>query len=147
MPGSTSGKDLQINDAILSEAETNTPKSGYETQQFYTLAVDPSNGRPLLTTVDDMLIDASQETSNSPDAGSIHKRPQRAGYTGYLVEDGIPDNGYALFGHGIAFPLDAKEGDYFLRTDFLAGWNSAFDTLEESSLFPVSLPLLFEEDS
>ena len=115
---STSGKDLQINDAILSEAETNTPKSGYETQQFYTLAVDPSNGRPLLTTVDDMLTDASQETSNSPDAGSIHKRPQRAGYTGYLVEDGIPDNGYALFGHGIAFPLDAKEGDYFLRTDF-----------------------------
>lgn len=115
---STSGKDLQINDAILSEAETNTAKSGYETQQFYTLAVDPTNGRPLLTTVDDTDIDVSQETSNSPDASSIHARPQRSGYTGYLVEDGVPDNGIALFGHGIAFPIDAKEGDYFLRTDF-----------------------------
>ncbi len=115
---STSGKALQINDAILSEAEANTAKSGYETQQFYTLAVDPNNGRPLLTTVDDTDIDVSQETSHSPDASAIHARPQRAGYTGYLLGDGVPDNGYALFGHGISFPIEAKDGDYFLRTDF-----------------------------
>ena len=115
---STSGKALQINDAILSEAETNTAKSGYETQQFYTLAVDPDNGRPLLTTVDDTDIDVSQETSHSPDASAIHARPQRSGYTGYLLGDGVPDNGYALFGHGISFPIEAKDGDYFLRTDF-----------------------------
>ena len=115
---STSGKALQINDAILSEAEANTAKSGYETQQFYTLAVDPDNGRPLLTTVDDTDIDVSQETSHSPDASAIHARPQRSGYTGYLLGDGVPDNGYALFGHGISFPIEAKDGDYFLRTDF-----------------------------
>lgn len=115
---STRNKDLQINDAILDEAEANTPLSGYETRQFYTLAVDPNTGRPLLQTVDNTVIDASQETSNSPDATAIHARPQRAGYTGYLLGDGVPDNGYAEFGHGIAFPPNAGEGDYFLRTDF-----------------------------
>lgn len=115
---STNGKDLQINDAILSEAEANTRLSGYETQQFYTLAVDKDTGRPLLQTVDNTELNVSQESSNSPDASSIHARPERAGYTGYLLGDGIPDNGYTLFGHGIAFPTDAKEGDYFLRTDF-----------------------------
>lgn len=115
---STRTKDLQINDAILDEAEANTPLSGYETQQFYTLAVDRETGRPSLRTTDITDIDVSQTTSNSPDASTIHSRPERAGYTGYLLGDGIPDNGYAEFGHGISFPAEAREGDYFLRTDF-----------------------------
>jgi hypothetical protein len=114
---STNAKNLQINDAILSQAEANTPKSGYETQQFYTLAVDQTTGNTLLTTVDNTEVNVSQENSNSPDASSIHPRPQRSGYTGYLLGDGIPDNGVE-FGHGIAFPTTAQDGDFFLRTDF-----------------------------
>jgi hypothetical protein len=124
---STNGKSLQINDAILSEAETNTAKSGYETQQFYTLAVDPNTGRPALRTADETDVDVSQTASNSPDASAIHARPVRSGYVGYLLDDAIPDNGYSVFGHGIVFPDAAQEGDYFLRTDFMPNRLFRFD--------------------
>jgi hypothetical protein len=125
---STNGKSLQINDAILSEAESNTAKSGYETQQFYTLAVDPTNGRPALKTVDDTDdIDITSSASNAIDASTIHARPLRPGYTGYLLDDAIPDNGYTVFGHGIAFPDGAQEGDYFLRTDYMPNRLFRFD--------------------
>lgn len=110
-------KNLQINDAILSQAEANTPKSGYETQQFYTLAIDTDTGLPALRTADETDVDVSQLTSHSPDASAIHARPQRSGYTGYLLGDGIPANGVD-FGHGITFPITARDGDFFLRTDF-----------------------------
>ncbi len=123
---STNNTALQINDAILSEAETNTAKSGYETQQYYTLAVDPLSGRPLLRTADETDVDVSRTTSNSPDASSIHARPKRSGYTGYLLGDGIPDNGVD-FGHGIAFPTAAADGDFFLRTDFMPNRLFRFD--------------------
>lgn len=113
---STKSKELEINDAILAQAEENTPLSGYETQQFYTLAVD-EKGKPALLTVDDAMAppDAS---STSMDASRITERPKRSGYTGYLLGDGIAPNGVD-FGHGIAFPSAPIEGDYFLRTDFM----------------------------
>ena len=123
---STADKNLQINDAILSEAETNTALSGYNTQQFYTLAVDPTTGRPALRTADETDVNVSQTTSNSPDASAIHARPQRSGYTGYLLGDGIPDNGVD-FGHGITFPAAAQDGDFFLRTDFMPNRLFRFD--------------------
>jgi hypothetical protein len=124
---STTDVSMSVNDAILAEAEANTPKSGYETQQFYTLAVDPNTGKPALRTVDEMDVDVSQLTSHSPDASAVHARPKRAGYTGYLLGDGIPDNGFAEFGHGISFPSNASDGDYFLRTDFFPNRLFRFD--------------------
>ena len=44
-------------------------------------------------------------------------QPEREGYNGYLLGDGIPTNGSA-FGHGISFPSDPQNDDFFLRTDF-----------------------------
>jgi len=108
-------KSIEINEAIVSQAEAETPLSGYATQQFYTLAVDETTGRPALTTVDESDLDAS---ITGLDVSRIHDRPKRSGYTGYLLGDGVPDNGVD-FGHGIAFPLNAQDGDYFLRTDFM----------------------------
>jgi hypothetical protein len=113
---STRAKELEINDAVLSQAEADAPLSGYETQQFYTLAVD-DKGKPTLETVDNLTIDVSDNVSN-PDASSIYGRPDREGYTGYLLGDGIPPNGYA-FGHGIRFPTTPTKNDYFLRSDFM----------------------------
>lgn len=113
---STRSKELEINDALIAQAESDAPKSGYETQQFYTLAVD-DKGKPVLETVDSTTLDVSDAASN-PDASSIAGRPNRSGYTGYLLGDGIPPNGYE-FGHGIQFPTAASKNDYFLRTDFL----------------------------
>jgi hypothetical protein len=112
---STYNKEIQINSQIVAQAEADAPKSGYETRQFYTLAVDPSTGTPLLQTADQGTIDAST-TANF--ASDVNKIPVRTGYTGYLVGDGFPSNGNA-FGHGIQFPNAPTADDFFLRTDFL----------------------------
>ena len=109
----TQGKALEINDAIIAEAEANTPRSGYESRQLFTLAVD-EEGNPALKTADETDIDVS---SMSMDASRIMERPLRTGYTGYLMGDGVPDNG-VQFGFGTSFPQGAVEGDYFLRTDY-----------------------------
>ena len=113
---STNAKNLAINDAILAQANADAPKSGYETQQFYTLAVD-DNGNPALLTADDSVSPPDASTM-SLDASRTAHRPKRTGYSGYLLGDGIPVNG-ADFGSGIAFPGAAIEGDYFLRVDML----------------------------
>lgn len=130
----TRAKELQINDSILLEADgdTNTAhpydgsaapvgKSGYETSQFYTLAVD-ANGRPLLNTADTQDLIASGSIS----VAENNSRPIRTGYLGYLVGDGLPVNGYS-FGHGTQFPELPSNDDFFLRTDFLPNRLFRFD--------------------
>jgi hypothetical protein len=107
---STKGRELQINDAIISQAEADAPLSGYDTQHFYTLSVD-ERGKTILKTVEGV---------------TDVDRPKRSGYTGYLLGDGIPDNGVD-FGHGIIFPSSPQDGDYFLRTDFFPNRLFRFD--------------------
>lgn len=100
---STRDKELEINDAVIQQSEIDAPMSGYETRQFYTLSVDPLTGKPLINT----------------DNGSTNSvAPLRTGYTGYLVGDGCPVNGYD-FGIGIQFPTNAVVDDFFLRNDFI----------------------------
>lgn len=111
---STQQKSLEINDAILAQAEANAPLSGYETRQFYNYQLDEQN-RPELKTIDESELNVS---GTSLDASRMYERPERPGYTGWLVGDGIAPNGVE-FGHGIAFPTNAIKGDYWLRTDFL----------------------------
>jgi hypothetical protein len=120
---STKGRELEINDAIIAQAEADTPLSGYETRQFYTLAIDPTNGNPILETADETTIDAS---SMGLDASRIHGRAVRSGYVGYLLGDGFPPNGYD-FGHGVTFPASPYLNDYFLRTDFAPNRLFRFD--------------------
>jgi hypothetical protein len=112
---STYNKEIQINNQVVAQAVSDAPKSGYETRQFYTLAVDPANGKPLLTSVDETTLDGS---NTSYLASSVSDVPVRTGYTGYLVGDGYPQNGYA-FGFGVQFPDAPAANDFFLRTDFL----------------------------
>lgn len=111
---STYEKELAINEAILAEAEFNSPKSGYETRQFYTLSVDENTGLPLLTTVDSTEFDATSTINTS----RVSPSPLRDGYTGYILGDGIPSNGEP-FGFGLHFPDSPYTGDFFLRTDYL----------------------------
>jgi hypothetical protein len=111
---STTNKDLEINDRLLMQAEIDVPLSGYETQHLYTLAVD-DEGNAALETADATDIDASNITQL---ASSYNSTPKRPGYTGYLLGDGVAENG-ADFGHGISFPANPIQGDYYLRTDFL----------------------------
>jgi hypothetical protein len=120
---STRKKELEINDAIIKQAELDAPMSGFQVRQLYTLAADPVTGFAVLTTVDTDAIDASYSSQtinglSNINVSSVNAVPLRTGYTGYLFGDGFPPNGY-VFGKGIAFPQNSAADDFFLRLDFL----------------------------
>ena len=105
---STFEAEMNVNNAVVAEAEANTPKSGYDVDSnYYTLAVDEKTGRKKVQQVD-------EDGSTITDTAS----PTVSGYKGVLVGDEFAPNG-SNFSSGISFPLDSAEGDYFLRTDFL----------------------------
>jgi len=122
---STYEREMQINDAVVSQAEADAPKSGYDTSHLYTLQVDAENN-PELVTADEATIDASVNSGNL-DASRVNQTPERSGYQGYLIGDGLAPNG-EVFGHGISFPTASVEGDYFLRTDFMPNRLFRFDS-------------------
>ena len=112
---STYEKEMQINAAVVAQAEADAPKSGYDISHYYTVSTN-DDGSIALQTADDTDLEASNITIT---ADEIVNRPEREGYTGYLVGTGdVAPNG-APFGFGIAFPRTNIDGDYFLRTDFL----------------------------
>jgi hypothetical protein len=104
---STKTKDLEINDAILTQAEAEVPLSGYDVSKFYILATDET-GEPTVP-AGSTLADGSTVSNNTPRAD---------GYTmGYLTGDGIPPNGLPVT-PGVSFPLSPDTGDYALRLDY-----------------------------
>ena len=107
-------KQVEINDAVVKQAESDAAKSGYDTTNLFTLEVDES-GKVDIVTTDTSELDASTQNEL---ADRVMQTPKREGYDGYLLGDGIAPNGEA-FGHGISFPTAQVEGDYFLRTDML----------------------------
>lgn len=111
---STYEKEMQINNAVVQQAEADSPKSGYDIAHFYTLQVD-DQGKPELVTTDTTQLDA---TTQNTLADRVTQTPSKEGYDGYILGDGIAPNG-EQFGFGISFPATSDKGDYFLRTDFL----------------------------
>ena len=110
---STYEKEMQINNAVVAQAEADSAKSGYDTSHLFTLQTD-KNGETELVTVDSDTIDGSDGIN----VDTVMVPPEKNGYQGYLLGDGLPPNG-EVFGHGISFPLEPSTHDYFLRTDFL----------------------------
>ena len=99
---STYQKELEVTNAIVTEAEKNLPKSGYDTSMFYTTPVD-SNGNPLEPvghTTDETSITTDSEVI---DSDNTRITPQAPGYDGYLVGDGLAPNGYPVTA-ATAFP-------------------------------------------
>jgi hypothetical protein len=111
---STFETEMNINNAIIQQAEADAAKSGYDTSNLYTLQVD-NTGTPQLVTADINTLDASAQEVL---VDKIAQTPAREGYQGYLIGDNIAPNGEA-FGSGISFPTTNYAGDYFLRTDML----------------------------
>lgn len=103
---STYEKEMQINKAVESEAIAEVQQSGYDTSHYFTLQTN-DNG--------DTEIIADEDSSTTQQMAP----PDRTGYQGYLTGTSIPPNGNTVFGHGVSFPSNAQDGDYFLRTDFL----------------------------
>ena len=109
---STYETEMNINNAVLAQAEADAPKSGYDISHYYTLATN-DDGTVALKTADETDIDAS---NIGVQAGDISDRPDRSGYQGYLL--GVEGNNGAPYGMGISFPTASVDGDYFLRTDY-----------------------------
>ncbi len=108
---STYEKEMQINEAVIAQAEIDVPLSGYSTIQFYTLQLSSSGEIEIVSTDYETLLADDQIT-----ADTVFVTPDGNGYQGYLVGDGIPPNG-APYGQGVGFPSEAENGDYFLRID------------------------------
>ena len=113
---STYNKFLDINQSIVTQAEIDVPKSGYDTSPIYTLPTTRTESDPVGApiTADNAGILAG---NTAPTADSGVSSPLRK-VSGYLTGDGIAPNGLTT-GAGVAFPANPSEGDYFLRLDYL----------------------------
>ena len=110
---STRPKDLEINDAILVQADVELPLSGYDTVKFYILPTT-ENGQPAET---GLTTDNTNTTVDNTEGGE-GVTPRSDGYTlGYLTGDGIAPNGLPVT-PGVSFPPNPVAGDYCLRLDY-----------------------------
>jgi len=112
-----------INNAIITQAETDIPLSGYDTSSMYITPIDSAGtpvGNPI--TVDNTAITAD-ELDVTADSGVSSPA---AKIEGYLTGDGKAPNGLVT-GAGISFPANPSEGDYFLRLDYLPNRLFRFD--------------------
>jgi hypothetical protein len=119
---STRPKDLEINDAILTQAEIEVPLSGYDTVKFYILPTT-EDGQPAPT---GLTADNSNTTVDNTQGGE-GVTPRADGYTlGYLTGDGIAPNGLPVT-PGVSFPPNPVAGDYALRLDYFPNRLFRFD--------------------
>ena len=99
---STFEKEMQINQAVLQQAEEDAPKSGYDTSKYFVVPTD-DNGD--VNIVDDGVNTPTLQT------------PSKNYYISYGGGDGIPANG-SPYTFGTSFPTSAEKGAYHLRTDY-----------------------------
>ena len=110
---STRPKDLEINDAILTQADIELPLSGYDTVKFYILPTT-EDGQPAAA---GLTVDNTSVTVDGTEGGD-GVTPRSDGYTlGYLTGDGIAPNGLPVT-PGVSFPPNPAAGDYCLRLDY-----------------------------
>jgi hypothetical protein len=112
---STYDKYLNINESIITQAELDVPKSGYDTNAFYELPSADETGAPATLETADSVDIAADNTNITADQGVASPDYK---IKGYLTGDGQAPNGLTTAA-GVAFPLTPNEGDYFLRLDYL----------------------------
>ena len=110
---STYNKEKEINTAIVQQAESDAPKSGFNYKQFYVAPIDERGN----IRTDNINADGSIATDKTVNA--VIDTPASSYYGFYYDGDGVPPNGNPA-GFGTSFPTTSVDkGDYFLRTDFL----------------------------
>jgi hypothetical protein len=111
---STFNKEKEINDAVVNQAETDAPKSGFNYKQYYVAPID-ERGNIRTENVNT----EEQRASSDRTVNAVLDTPASSHYGFYLDGDGVAPNGHPA-GFGISFPTSGVDkGDYFLRTDFL----------------------------
>ena len=111
---STYSKEMEINEAVIAQAELDVKASGYDTTQFFTVTVKEDGEVYILSA------DTTELTADGIiNADMVMMNPPNSAYLGYLVGDGLPPNGVP-YGEGFNFPTqeESTEGNYFLRKDF-----------------------------
>jgi hypothetical protein len=121
---STYNKNLEINDAVLAQAEADAPKSGYNTISYYVIPTADS-GLVDIADVSDTTKTVDLDTA-AYDASMILNTPSKDFYIGYITGDGIPPNG-ALYTFSDTLPTPSVIGQFHLRTDYMPNrlfrWN------------------------
>lgn len=111
---STYNKSIEINNAVIAQAEEDAPLSGFDTRHLY---VVPQNKTDGFLNRGDSSDETADISTTYQDASLVLISPTND-IVGYLTDDGIPPNG-APYSHGITFPNKPVEGQFHLRTDFL----------------------------
>lgn len=114
-------KEMQINTAVVSQAEADAPKSGFEISHYYSVN-KADDGRIVIRSVDDSTV------------SSVLEPPSRLGYSGYMLGFSDAPNG-APFGMGIEFPRENEPGDFFLRTDYMPNRMFRYDGVKWARLY------------
>ena len=141
---STRTKDLELNDAILVQADVEVPLTGYDTVKFYILPTT-EDGQPAQSGL------TADETPPTVDGtqGGEGTTPRSDGYTiGYLTGDGVAPNGLPVT-PGVSFPSSPVVGDYALRLDYFpnrlfrfngASWTKIEDSVRIKPVFESEGP-------
>jgi len=121
---STYQKSIDINNQIISQAELDVPKSGFNTTSMYVI---PTNNTTGLVNIADAS-DTESTTADQAilDASVVLQTPTHNLYVGYLTGDGLPPNG-APYGFGISFPSNPINGQFYLRSDYMPNRLFRFD--------------------
>lgn len=112
----TYNKEIEINNAIIQQALNEVPKSGYDTDKYYTVPTNPdgSSRGDLFVTSDAVNVFAD---NNNYTVDFEALSPTKSGYTGWLLGDGLAPNGFPVIASTI-FPDNPAEGQFVLRTDY-----------------------------
>jgi hypothetical protein len=124
---STYDKNVNINDAILTQAEIDVPYSGYDTDPLYVLPTN-DDGTPALNKSENADTTVISTDSTVLRADHTYVTPKRD-YLGYLVGDMKAPNGLPVKSLTY-FPENAQQGDYVLRLDFFPNRLFRFDGIK-----------------
>lgn len=108
---------INVNEAIITQAEAEVPKSGYDVSKIYSFGSDRNGDlvRGALT-ADDVTTTSDNITLTGDDATFSPTTEQNP--SGWLTGDGLAPNGLPVTA-GVSFPTMPNQGDYHIRLDYL----------------------------
>jgi hypothetical protein len=110
---STYNQSIEINKAIIAQAELDVPLSGYTTDNLFTI---PLNADGTVDYADTSEEDVTTDATGI-DASATLNNPAKSLYVGYLTDDAKTPNG-APYTFGTEFPAGPSNGSFHLRTDY-----------------------------
>lgn len=113
---STYNKFIDVNDAIVAQAEAELPASGYDTSSLYTVPVTEAGYPAGPESLDASTVAEDASEASSDTTTGLTNTPKKI--TGYLTGDGELPNGHTV-NAGISFPSSPTVGDYYLRLDYI----------------------------